>query len=77
MPLGLDSIEDQECTNQDYEAVLDDPLPAHRGSALKPYLADAPNVDATSSAVHGPHRRPPQRHRTGGRVYGRRCAPIF
>jgi hypothetical protein len=29
------------------------------------------------AAVHGPHMRPPQRHRTGGRVYGRRCAPIF
>jgi len=29
------------------------------------------------AAAHGPHMRPPQRHRTGGRVYGRRCAPIF
>ena len=29
------------------------------------------------AALHGPHMRPPQRHRTGGRVYGRRCAPIF
>ena len=29
------------------------------------------------AALHGPHMRPPQRHRTGGRVYGRGCAPIF